>query len=194
VCLGGCVVGCSEFSSSDAGVVSVTVFGDGVAGRAAVGKGVVMVQAVGVQQVTGDLYAEVQSFYAWQMRRVDALDVEGFAATFTDDGVVVHADGHRQAGREEMVAGMRARLPRYKDVAVRHWFGHLLIEAGGAGEDTVRVSYYTLVTQVDGEGKVSFQPTFTVEDVLVRVDGRLLTRSRVIHRDVPGRPGAAAVL
>ncbi|MCC9690554.1 hypothetical protein [Streptomyces sp. MNU103] len=43
----------------------------------------------------------------------------------------MHADGHRQAGREEMVAGMRARLPRYKDVAVRHWFGHLLIEAGG---------------------------------------------------------------
>ncbi|MDX3641160.1 nuclear transport factor 2 family protein [Streptomyces sp. MB09-02B] len=153
-----------------------------------------MTQAVGAvrQQVTGDLYAEVQSFYAQQMRRVDALDIEGFAATFTDDGEVVHADGHKQTGRDEMVAGMRAKLPRYKDIAVRHWFGHLLIEADAADEDTVRVSYYTLVTQVDREGKVSFQPTFTVEDVLVRVDGRLLTRSRVIHRDVPGLPGAPA--
>ncbi|NEC53776.1 nuclear transport factor 2 family protein [Actinospica acidiphila] len=151
-----------------------------------------MVQAVGVQQVSGDVYAEVQSFYARQMRRVDALDVEGFAATFTADGVVVHADGHRQAGREEMVAGMRARLPRYEDVAVRHWFGHLLVEVDGADEDTVRVSYYTLVSEVDREGRVSFQPTFTVEDVLVRVEGRLLTRSRVIRRDVPGGPGVSA--
>lgn len=90
-----------------------------------------MSQSVGTlrQQVTGDLYAEVQTFYAQQMRRVDALDIEGFADTFTDDGEVVHAGGQRQSGRVEMIAGMRANLPRYKDIAVRHWFGHLLIEA-----------------------------------------------------------------
>ncbi|MEU6658632.1 nuclear transport factor 2 family protein [Streptomyces sp. NPDC046821] len=146
-----------------------------------------MSQSVGTlrQQVTGDLYAEVQTFYAQQMRRVDALDIEGFADTFTEDGEVVHAGGQRQSGREEMLAGMRANLPRYKDIAVRHWFGHLLIEADPQDEDTVRVSYYTLVTQTSREGKVSFQPTFTVDDVLVRRDGRLFTRSRVIHRDSP---------
>ncbi|MFP8904051.1 nuclear transport factor 2 family protein [Streptomyces atacamensis] len=136
-------------------------------------------------KVTGDLYAEVQTFYARQMRRVDALDIEGFADTFTDDGVVVHANGERAQGRERMVAGMRANLPRYRDIAVRHWFDHLLIETDPEDEDTLRVSYYTLVTQTDREGKVSFQPTFTVDDVLVRRDGELLTRSRVIHRDTP---------
>ncbi|MET7366987.1 MULTISPECIES: nuclear transport factor 2 family protein [unclassified Streptomyces] len=152
-----------------------------------------MSQPVGTlrQQVTGDLYAEVQTFYAQQMRRVDALDIEGFADTFTDDGEVVHAGGQRQSGRVEMIAGMRANLPRYQDIAVRHWFGHLLIEADPADEDTLRVSYYTLVTQTDREGKVSFQPTFTVDDVLVRRDGRLLTRSRVIHRDSPVAPAAS---
>ncbi|MFF2509121.1 nuclear transport factor 2 family protein [Streptomyces sp. NPDC058067] len=152
-----------------------------------------MSQSVGTlrQQVTGDLYAEVQTFYAQQMRRVDALDIEGFADTFTDDGEVVHAGGQRQSGRVEMIAGMRANLPRYQDIAVRHWFGHLLIEADPQDEDTVRVSYYTLVTQTDREGKVSFQPTFTVDDVLVRRDGRLLTRSRVIHRDSPAAPAAS---
>jgi actinorhodin biosynthesis protein ActVIA len=46
-----------------------------------------------VIKVSGDLYAEVQTFYARQMRRVDALDIEGFAATFTEDGVVVHGPG-----------------------------------------------------------------------------------------------------
>ncbi|MDN3295405.1 nuclear transport factor 2 family protein [Streptomyces ficellus] len=153
-----------------------------------------MPQPVGIlrHQVTGDVYAEVQTFYAQQMRRVDALDIEGFADTFTEDGEVVHAGGQRQSGRAEMVAGMRAALPRYRDIAVRHWFGHLLIETDPADADTLRVSYYTLVTQTDREGNVSFQPTFTVDDVLVRVDGRLLTRSRVIHRDTPAEPPAAS--
>ncbi|MFJ8765549.1 nuclear transport factor 2 family protein [Streptomyces clavifer] len=152
-----------------------------------------MSQPVGTlrQQVTGDLYAEVQTFYAQQMRRVDALDIEGFADTFTDDGEVVHAGGHRQSGREEMIAGMRASLPRYRGIAVRHWFGHLIIEPDAADEDTLRVSYYSLVTQTDREGKVAFQPTFTVDDVLVRRDGRLMTRSRVIHRDTPVAPPAS---
>ncbi|WP_433547499.1 nuclear transport factor 2 family protein [Streptomyces sp. CA-294286] len=136
-------------------------------------------------RVTGDLYAEVQTFYARQMRRVDALDIEGFADTFTEDGCVVHAGGQRQSGRAEMVAGMRANLPRYRGVAVRHWFDHLIIDVDADDPDTVRVSYYTLVTLTDAEGKVSFQPTFTVEDELVRRDGRLLTRERVIHRDEP---------
>ncbi|MFD9443920.1 nuclear transport factor 2 family protein [Streptomyces sp. NPDC060006] len=141
-------------------------------------------------QVDGDLYAEVQTYYAWQMRRVDNLDIEGFAATFTEDGEVVHAGGQHQSGREEMIAGMRASLPRYRDIAVRHWFGHPYIETDAQDPDTLRVSYYTLVSLTDREGKVSFQPTFTVEDVLVRRDGRLLTRSRVIHRDTPVQPAS----
>jgi actinorhodin biosynthesis protein ActVIA len=153
-----------------------------------------MPQPVGTlrHQVTGDVYAEVQTFYAQQMRRVDALDIEGFADTFTEDGEVVHAGGQRQRGRAEMLAGMRASLPRYRDIAVRHWFDHLLIETDPADENVLHVSYYTLVTQTDREGQVTFQPTFTVDDVLVRVDGRLLTRSRVIHRDAPVEPPAAS--
>ncbi|MFP3991511.1 nuclear transport factor 2 family protein [Streptomyces sp. E11-3] len=142
------------------------------------------------KQVTGDLYAEVQTFYAWQMRRVDALDIEGFAETFTEDGEVVHAGGQRQRGRAEMLAGMRASLPRYQDIAVRHWFGHLLIEPDPDDPDTLHTSYYTLVTQTDREGNVSFQPTFTVNDVLIRQDGRLVTRSRVISKDTPVAPPA----
>ncbi|ORT56595.1 nuclear transport factor 2 family protein [Streptomyces sp. CB03238] len=153
-----------------------------------------MPQPVGTlrHQVTGDVYAEVQTFYAQQMRRVDALDIEGFADTFTDDGEVVHAGGRRQHGRAEMIAGMRAALPRYRDIAVRHWFDHLLIDTDPADADTLRVSYYTLVTQTDRDGNVTFQPTFTVDDVLVRVDGRLLTRSRVIHQDTPVTPPAGS--
>ncbi|MGW1196752.1 nuclear transport factor 2 family protein [Streptomyces sp. NPDC002536] len=146
-----------------------------------------MTQAVRTTEttVTGDLYAEVQTFYARQMRRVDSLDIEGFANTFTENGVVVHANGERAEGRDAMVAGMHRNLPRYRDIAVRHWFGHLIIEVDEQDADVLHVSYYTLVTRTDREGKVTFEPTFTVDDVLVREDGRLRTRSRVIHRDVP---------
>ena len=147
-----------------------------------------MTQAVQAEstQVSGDLYAEVRTFYARQMRRVDSLDIEGFADTFTDDGVVLHANGARAEGRAQMVAGMYKNLPRYRDVAVRHWFDHLLIEPEEGSEgNTLRVSYYSLVTLVDAQGAITFEPTFTVEDVLVRRDGRLLTSERIIHRDLP---------
>ncbi|WP_066947900.1 nuclear transport factor 2 family protein [Streptomyces lushanensis] len=142
-------------------------------------------QHLTVPQVTGDLYAEVQTFYARQMRRADALDIEGFAETFTDDGEVVHADGGRTRGRAEMTEAMRARLPRYKGVSTQHWFGQLLIEPLADG--ALGVSYYTLVAMVDGDG-LSFQPTYTVDDVLVREPGGdLRTRSRIIRRSGPGR-------
>ncbi|WP_354643064.1 nuclear transport factor 2 family protein [Kitasatospora camelliae] len=139
-------------------------------------------------QVTGDLYAEVRTYYATQMRRVDTLDIEGFADTFTEDGVVVHSNGVRAEGREEMVAGMHKALPRYRDVAVRHWFDHVLIEPVD-GVDELKVSYYSMVTLLDREGRIEFEPTFLVEDVLVRREGRLLTRERVIHRDQPVEQG-----
>lgn len=138
-----------------------------------------------VAQVTGDLYAEVQTFYARQMRRADSLDIEGFAETFTDEGEVVHADGERTRGRAEMVAAMRARLPRYREVSTQHWFGQLLIESLADG--SLGISYYTLVAQVDENG-LSFQPTYTVDDVLVREPGGALrTRSRIIRRSGPAQ-------
>nr|AKT74297.1 TxnO11 [Streptomyces bottropensis] len=138
-----------------------------------------------VAQVTGDLYAEVQTFYARQMRRADTLDIEGFAETFTDDGEVVHADGGRTSGRAEMIAAMRSRLPRYKGISTQHWFGQVLIEPLDDG--ALGVSYYTLVTQVGEEG-LSFQPTYTVDDVLVREPGgSLRTRSRIIRRSAPAQ-------
>lgn len=137
--------------------------------------------------VTGDLYAEVQTFFARQMRLADGYDIKGFAATFTPDGVIEHASrGERLEGREALVANMEAALPRYEGLAVRHWFDKLLIEPlPDDPDEAVKVSYYTLVTRVDASGTVTFEPTFTVEDVLVRRDGELATRSRVIHKDTP---------
>ena len=134
--------------------------------------------------VNAELYAEVQQFYANQMRLLDTLKIEDYAATFTPDGWIEHAHRNERAtGRAEMIAGMYAALPRYKGVVVRHWFDHLVVEP--ASDGSLKVSYYTLVTRVNKEGQVVFEPTFTIDDVLVRVDGVLHTASRYIVKDTP---------
>ena len=137
------------------------------------------------------VYIEVLTFYARQMRLLDALDVEGYANTFTEDGVTDHAHrGEKIEGRAAMIAGAKHALPRYAGVAVRHWNDHYLVDE--VDENTLNVSYCSLVTRTDAEGAVTFEPTFFIEDVLVRVDGGLLTRSRTIHRDGQAKQVAQA--
>lgn len=132
-----------------------------------------------------DVHIRVRTFYARQMRLLGDLAIDDYAATFTDDGVVEHTHrGERAEGRAALLAGMRAALPRYAGVTVRHWFDHLLIEPLGDG--AWQVSYLALVTRTDRQGAVTFEPTFSVEDVLVERDGELYTRARIISRDGQG--------
>lgn len=141
--------------------------------------------------VSAEQYVEVLTFYARQMRALDALDVVGYANTFTVDGVTDHAHrGEKVEGRAELIAGARAALPRYAGVAVRHWNDHYLVDI--LDENTLAVTYRSLVTRTATDGTVTFEPTFSVADVLVRVDGELLTRSRTIHKDEPALPILAA--
>lgn len=144
-----------------------------------------------VSAVSAQVHVEVMTFYARQMRLLDALDVEGYVQTFTEDGVTDHAHrGERVEGRAAMLAGATAALPRYAGAAVRHWNDHYLIDE--VDENTLHVSYCSLVSRTDSDGRVSFEPTFAIEDVLTRVGGRLLTRSRTIHRDQPAVPAVPA--
>ncbi|GLZ55377.1 nuclear transport factor 2 family protein [Actinomycetospora sp. NBRC 106378] len=131
------------------------------------------------------LHHEVLTFYAQQMRLLDALDLEGYAATFTPDGVTDHAHrGERLEGRDAMLAAARRALPRYRDVVVRHWNDHLLVSHDGP--DRLLASYCSLVTRTDTDGTVTFESSFFVSDVLVRDgEGALRTASRTIHRDRP---------
>jgi actinorhodin biosynthesis protein ActVIA len=136
-------------------------------------------------------YIEVKTFYALQMRLLDALDIEGYAATFTEDGVTDHAHrGEKVVGRAQLIAGAKAALPRYANGAVRHWNDHYVIEE--VDDNTINVSYCSLVTRTDKAGNVTFEPTFFIEDVLVRVNGELQAKSRTIHRDEPSPVAIAA--
>ncbi|WP_117210711.1 nuclear transport factor 2 family protein [Allorhizocola rhizosphaerae] len=133
-----------------------------------------------------ELDYEVRAFYARQMRLLDNLQIVEYANTFTEDGWIEHAHrGEKAVGRETMIAGMRAALPRYQGIVVRHWFDHLTFNRGENGD--INVTYYTLVTRTDAAGNVTFEPTFTVDDALVWVDGELQTKSRYIVKDTPAQ-------
>lgn len=137
--------------------------------------------------VSTELYVEVLRFYAGQMALLDSLDLDGYADTFTEDGVTHHVHrGQKLEGREALLEHARAALPRYREVVVRHWNDNYRMEQ--AEDGSLTVAYGSLVTLTDKEGQVGFESTYAVTDVLVRVDGRLRTRSRTLLRD---RPAAA---
>ncbi|MGY1452336.1 nuclear transport factor 2 family protein [Streptomyces sp. SS8] len=139
-------------------------------------------------RVSADLRAEVQDFYAYQMPLLEDRRIEEFAGTFTEDGVYAHAkDGWELVGRQSLVSEMRAAVPHYGTSVFRHWFDKMVIEA--VGDDTLRVVFRALVSVTDEEGRVSFEPSSTIEDVLVRRGGELYTRSRTVRHDIPDPAG-----
>ena len=135
-------------------------------------------------EVKADLYVEVLRYYAQQMSLLDAQDIEAYVETFTEQGVTHHVHrGQKLEGRAAMLAHARQALPRYRGVVVRHWNDNYLMSA--ADDGSVTVAYGSLVTLTEAEGRVRFESTYAVTDVLVRVEGRLRARSRTIVRDQP---------
>jgi actinorhodin biosynthesis protein ActVIA len=140
--------------------------------------------------MTGDvisstnLYAEVQQFYAMQMQRLDRRDVEGYAATFTDDAEFIHAPGQ---------PGSRTRDGILRDVYKadqvyetdphqrRHYFSMVNLEPLDDG--SIKSTVYCLVVKIRPGQKPDIAPSCVVNDVLVRVNGELLTQYRRIDYD-----------
>jgi actinorhodin biosynthesis protein ActVIA len=153
--------------------------------------------------VGAELYVEVQQFYARQMPLLEERRLEEFLETMTEDGSIEHRpNGWKLEGRAQLLTEMQARrgdpdrplaeetsarnareenIPYYDGLVYRYWFDRMRITTGG--EDTLHVRYQAIVSMTDRRGKVSFEPTTVVEDVLVRRAGQLLTRSRVVTHD-----------
>lgn len=134
------------------------------------------------------LHIEIQDFYARQSRALDSLDIDAFAEFFTDDGVMTHAHRNQSlSGKASLIENSRRLLPTFEGRQVRHWFHQFVVDSFVDPVDgpRIEVSYYTLVSSVDRDGTISFEPTFLAEDRLVRVGGELKVKSRIIYRDQP---------
>ncbi|UDM02517.1 nuclear transport factor 2 family protein [Streptomyces longhuiensis] len=140
-------------------------------------------------RISAELHVEVQAFYAFQLPLLEDRKLEEFVLTFTEDGSYAQVkDGWELAGRENLLAAMSQAIPYYGNKIFRHWFDKFVIEQ--VAEDEISVVFRSLVSVTDESGAVVLEPSSTVEDVLVRRDGRLFTRSRVVRRDVAAPDGA----
>jgi actinorhodin biosynthesis protein ActVIA len=127
------------------------------------------------------LYVEVQMFYAHQMPLLEDRRPQEYAATFTADAVIEHASGlFKLAGRREIAGGIGMSVETYGGKAFRHWCDHLRVRE--AGEEIH--ARQTVIVSVTGEsGLVTWEPSCTLDDVLIRQDGKLLVRQRFLRHD-----------
>ncbi|RBQ20070.1 nuclear transport factor 2 family protein [Spongiactinospora rosea] len=136
--------------------------------------------------VSGDtaLYQEVQQFYARQMQLLDEGVVEGWAGTFTEDGVfTANAHPAPQRGRSTIEEGARKTAAQLeaREVRRRHWLGMLTVDERQDG--TIAARTYALVLETPKGGQAGVLLSCTCDDVLVRQGGELLVQHRSVHRD-----------
>ena len=131
-----------------------------------------------------ELRAEVEQFYARQMRALDTGAADEWATTFTRDGVFSHqASEEPVRGRDAIAAGARAAAQRLADAGEqrRHLLSMLDIDPRPDGTLLVR-SYAQIVgTRRNTEPRLHLM--CVCDDVLVREGGTLLTRERRVTRD-----------
>jgi actinorhodin biosynthesis protein ActVIA len=129
-----------------------------------------------------DLYVEVQMFYAQQMPLLEDRQPEEFAATFTSDAIVEHVSGlFKLTGTQEIEGGIGLSIQTYGDKVFRHWSNNLRVREAG---DEIHTRQTVIVSVTDESGLVTWEPSCTVEDVIVRREGRLAVRHRLMHHDV----------
>jgi ketosteroid isomerase-like protein len=136
------------------------------------------------EQRTANLHAEIQQFYAYQMHLLDDGNTDGWADTFTEDGIFgANAHPEPTRGRETIRAAAKAAAERRDpNLQVRHWLGMLDVQPQPDGSAHAR-SYALILNTVVGESPKVHLST-TCEDVLVRgADGQWLVSSRQVYRD-----------
>ncbi|WP_285502412.1 nuclear transport factor 2 family protein [Actinokineospora sp. NBRC 105648] len=134
-------------------------------------------------EVTAERYAEVQHFYARQMRLLDDRDFPAFAATFTEDGEFSHTPGHAVSTRAGIVAELHEFHRRFDGdpVVRRHWFDMIVLDPAPGGALTASFYAYAITVRPGGDQVVG--PSCLVRDVLVREAGQLRNRSRHVTQD-----------
>jgi 3-phenylpropionate/cinnamic acid dioxygenase small subunit len=130
------------------------------------------------------LYAQVQQFYAEQMRLLDDGAVREWAATFTEDGVF-SANVHPEptVGRAAIAdAGGRATTElAAAGITRRHWLGMVAIRA--VGPRRLHVRCYALVVSTQRGGASTISHSTTCDDDLIQVDGDWQVARREVRRD-----------
>lgn len=132
------------------------------------------------------LYAQVQQFYAGQVRTLDEMRADAFAASFTEDGVFDHRPGAEPLVGHAAISGAVRAYQETKHavdpVQRRHWFN--MVQVFPQDDGSIRTEYYAVVYQTrPNVSEPLVGPSCSVTDVLVLEDGELRTKFRKVSPD-----------
>jgi hypothetical protein len=134
------------------------------------------------RKLTADDYVEIQQLYAQYNNAIDSGDAEGYAATFTQDGVFNTFNGH-----EALVGFIHRWRESMNGANMRHWNSNLLITGTPEGANG---SVYLLLVNI-GVRPPAISTAAKYEDQLVRTPQGWRFKKRVTKAEGPP-PAAAA--
>ncbi len=135
-------------------------------------------------RVGAELYAEILQYYARQMQALDEGKIETYADTFTEDAVFGHTPGREPARtRAGILADLREVRVRLEADGQQRRHLFTMVDAEPWSDGELRTTCYALVlTTLPGSGPELVR-SCVVRDVLVREDGRLHNRQRLVDHD-----------
>ncbi|ASR34884.1 hydroxylacyl-CoA dehydrogenase [Prauserella marina] len=140
--------------------------------------------AVGTETNLAELYSEVRNFYGRHMQLLDAGDPEGWANTFTEDGSFAPPSLPEPVrGRENLIAGLRKSAADLAENGEVHRHCMLMTTVTPRGDGTIVATSYTQIISTARGGEPRLHLMCVCRDILVREDGELKVRERVVTRD-----------
>jgi 3-phenylpropionate/cinnamic acid dioxygenase small subunit len=134
------------------------------------------------------LYSEVQQFYANHIQLMDDGKADDAASTFTEDASMVSPPKVPEPirGRVDLAAGLRRAAAQLDAEGVRYRRCHTMMSVRERPDGSVFVRCYVQVVRTVRGGGSTLHAMCVCEDVLVRADGELKIRERVVTRDDVG--------
>lgn len=131
--------------------------------------------------MTAQDYFEIEQLYAQYNHAIDFNDPEGWANTFTPDGVFMNYTGH-----EALAGFVRQWHERMGGTPRRHWNSNLRITG-----DSTKAEGSVYLMLVDTAGKTIFS-TATYKDMLTKTAQGWRFTKRMVVRDAPAAATAPA--
>jgi hypothetical protein len=131
------------------------------------------------------IYAEVQQFYARHIQLMDEGRAEEAAMTFTEDASLVSPPKISEPirGRAKLGAGLRKAADELDAEGVRYRRCHTMMAVQPQPDGQLFVRAYVQVIRTPRGGEAKLHAMCVCEDVLVREEGELKVRRRVVTRD-----------
>lgn len=135
-------------------------------------------------RVRTELYVEVQQYYARQMRLLDSRDLRAYADTFTEDAVFVHSADREPARTRAGILNDLVEFHRqFETDPMRRRHHFTMVDVASEDDEVINTVFYALVVITRPGAKSEIRASCVVTDVLVREDGELRNKSRIVEID-----------